>query len=142
MFRRCAKCFAPFISVNSPYETAASVANSQWEFVPILQSRKLRLREVVTCLRALSNIQSILYSINYFPCLASETPPSVGSKSPPWLLLPSIMFDCFFAFFSPLVLMSLQSSPSHQHRRPRSSHLIMTVNAINAWMGVFILPTS
>lgn len=123
MFRRCAKCFAIFLFCEFSYETAASVKLPVMGLVPISQSRKLRLREAVTCLRALSNTQSTLYSINYFPCLASETPPSVGSCSP-WLLpLPSIRFDCFFAF-SPLVLMSLSPHSSHQHRRPRSSHLI------------------
>lgn len=112
MFRRCLKYFAPFISVNSPYETAASVKLPVMGVCPHFSVEKTEAQRGCDLPEGTFNIQSILYSINYFPCLASETPPSVGSKSPPWLLLPSIMFDCFFAFFSPLVLMSL--SP-HRH---------------------------
>ena len=97
--------------------------NSQWwDFVPISQSRKLRLREVVTCLRALSNTQSILYNVNHVPCLASETPPSVVSKSPPRLL--SLVFWLFLCLLLPTCSHVPQPSSSYLHRCPRSSHLI------------------
>lgn len=124
MFRRCAKCFAPFISVNSPYETAASVKLPVMGVCPHFSVEKTEAQRGCdlpegTFQHTEYLIQHQLFSLlglwDTTLCGFQVSSVAAPSQYQVWLLLCLLLSTCSHV---------PQSSPSHQHRRPRSSHLI------------------
>ena len=124
MFRRCAKCFASFISVNSPYGTTPYVKLPVMGLCPHFSVEKTEAHrgcdlpagtfQHTECL-----IQRQLFSLfglwDTTLCGFQVSSVAASPQSRVWLLLCLLLSTCSHV---------PQPPPSYLHRSPRSSHLI------------------